>query len=241
MELMRLQKFLSSAGVCSRRKGEEYIEKGFVKVNGKTVNTPGIKVDPENDLVEVNGKKVAIQETSIYIALNKPVNYETTCKKSKGKIVLDIVKIPERIYPVGRLDKDSEGLILMTNDGKLHHRLSHPSFEHEKEYDVTTENPLSDKALKQMAGGMRLKEFKTMPCIIRRLSPDSFNIILKEGKNRQIRKMVEHTGNEVIKLKRKRITNIRLGGLRTGQWRHLSQKEVKDLMNIIFKKRAAEN
>ena len=241
MELMRLQKFLSSAGVCSRRKGEEYIEKGLVSVNGKTVITPGTKVDPEKDRVEFNGKKVSIKAITIYIALNKPVSYETTCKKGRGKIVLDIVKIPERIYPVGRLDKDSEGLILLTNDGRLHHRLSHPSFEHEKEYDVTTKKQIPDKDLKTMAGGMRLKEFKTMPCKIKRLSPDSFAITLKEGKNRQIRKMVEHTGNEVVKLKRQRITNIKLGGLQTGKWRHLSEKEVKDLMRIIFKKGTATN
>ncbi len=236
MELMRLQKFLSSAGVCSRRKGEEFIEKGFVKVNGKTVNTPGTKIDPDNDHVEVNGKKATIKDINIYIALNKPVNYETTCKRTRGKIVLDIVKIPERIYPVGRLDKDSEGLILLTNDGRLHHRLSHPSFEHEKEYEVTTKKRITDQAIAKMADGMRLKEFQTMPCKIKRLSPDSFNIILKEGKNRQIRKMVEFTNNEVIKLRRKRITNIKLGQLQTGKWRHLSKKEVKDLISIIFNK-----
>ncbi len=168
------------------------------------------------------------------------MNYETTCKRTRGKIVLDIVKIPERIYPVGRLDKDSEGLILLTNDGRLHHRLSHPSFEHEKEYEVTTKKRIPDQAIAKMAGGMRLKEFQTMPCKIERLSPDSFNIILKEGKNRQIRKMVEFTGNEVLKLKRKRITNIKLGQLQTGKWRHLSEKEIKDLISIIFKKRSTK-
>ncbi len=241
MELMRLQKFLSSAGVCSRRKGEEYIEKGFVKVNGKTVNTPGTKVDPSKDKVEVKGKKVSIKSKNIYIALNKPVNYETTCKKSRGKIVLDIVKIPERVYPVGRLDKDSEGLILLTNDGRVHHRLSHPSYEHEKEYEVTAKNRITDTDLKKMADGLQLKEFKTMPCKIRRLTPDSFNIVLKEGKNRQIRKMVEHTGNEVARLKRRRITNIKLGQLKTGKWRYLSENEIKGLMKIIFKKTGEKN
>lgn len=234
MELMRLQKFLAAAGVCSRRKGEELIQKGLVKVNGVVVATPGTKVNPLNDSVEYNGKEVKIKSEDIYIALNKPVNYETTCKKNKGKIVLELVKIPSRIYPVGRLDKDSEGLILLTNDGRIHHGLSHPSFEHEKEYVVTVKKRLSGEDLNKMASGMILEEFSTMPCVIRRISPNSFNIILKEGKNRQIRKMVEDIGNRVVKLRRVRISNIRLGSLQPGKWRYLSDTEKRTLLDTLF-------
>lgn len=238
MELMRLQKFLAAAGVCSRRKGEEFIQKGLVKVNGHIVTTPGTKVDSSKDSVEFGGKKVEIKKDYLYIALNKPVNYETTCKKTNGKIVLDIVKIPERIFPVGRLDKDSEGLILLTNDGRIHHLLSHPSFEHEKEYVVTAKKRVSDEELKQMADGMKLTEFTTYPCLVRRISPNSFNIVLKEGKNRQIRRMVEGVGNEVVKLQRIRISNIRLGALAPGKWRYLSGPEEKKLLDTLFSGKA---
>lgn len=234
MEVMRLQKFLAAAGVCSRRKGEELIQKGLVTVNGSVVSTPGTKVDPSSDTIEFNGERVEIKKDYLYIALNKPVNYETTCKKTDGKIVLDIVKVPERIYPVGRLDKDSDGLILLTNDGRIHHRLSHPSFEHEKEYVVKTKKRLSDRDLSTMGGGMKLKEFSTSPCSIKRLSPSSFNIVLKEGKNRQIRRMVEGVGNEVVKLTRMRISTIRLGALRSGSWRYLSEPEKKQLLDTLF-------
>lgn len=234
MELMRLQKFLAAAGVCSRRKGEELIQKGLVKVDGVVVTTPGTKVNPLNDSVEYNGKEIKIKSEDIYIALNKPINYETTCKKSNGKIVLDLVKVPSRIYPVGRLDKDSEGLILLTNDGRIHHALSHPSFEHEKEYVVTTKKKISGNDLSKMADGMTLEEFSTMPCVIRRISPNSFNIVLKEGKNRQIRKMVEGVGNRVVKLRRVRISNIRLGALQSGKWRYLSETEKRTLLDTLF-------
>lgn len=234
MELMRLQKFLAAAGVCSRRKGEELIQKGLVKVNGTVVTTPGTKVNSLNDSVEYNGTEIKIKSEAIYIALNKPVSYETTCKKNKGKIVLDLVKIPSRIYPVGRLDKDSEGLILLTNDGRIHHGLSHPSFEHEKEYVVTVRKRLSAEDLNKMASGMTLEEFSTMPCVIRQISPNSFNILLKEGKNRQIRKMVEGISNRVVKLCRVRISNIRLGSLQPGKWRYLSETEKRTLLDTLF-------
>lgn len=234
MGLMRLQKFLSAAGACSRRKGEEFIQQGRIKVNGKVVTSPGTKVDSSTDLVEMNGKKLKIKEKNLYIALNKPVNYETSCKRGRGKIVLDIVKTSERVYPVGRLDKDSEGLILLTNDGRIHHRLSHPSFEHEKEYSVTVKRTITDTELKKMAKGMILDDFSTMPCLIRRLSKNKFKIVLKEGKNRQIRKMVEGVGNEVVKLKRIRISNIRLESLGTGKWRYLSHQEKRELLQNLF-------
>jgi 23S rRNA pseudouridine2605 synthase/23S rRNA pseudouridine2604 synthase len=233
MEPMRLQKFLSAAGVCSRRKGEELIAAGAVTVNGKPVDGPGLKVDPSKDVILVHGVRVTVSDHLVYIALNKPVDCECTCRKKNERIVTDLVDIPQRIYPVGRLDKDSEGLILLTNDGRVHHTLSHPSFEHEKEYVVTVRRRPSDRDLKTMAAGMTLSEYTTRPCRIRRISDNTFSIVLKEGKNRQIRRMVEAIGNEVVRLKRIRISHIRLDRLKTGKWRYLLPDEVVELMAIL--------
>lgn len=235
MTQMRLQKFLSTAGVCSRRKGEEWIAKGDIAVNGQVVTTPGVRVDPDTDTVSVRGRVVKITQSDVYIALNKPVRFESTCKneKSRERTVLDLVDLPQRIYPVGRLDKDSQGLILLTNDGRIHHRLSHPSFEHEKEYVVGVKAVLSEEDLSSMAGGMTLPEFNTQPCKIKRIDPKTFSIILKEGKNRQIRKMVAARNNEVRFLKRIRIAHIRLGTLTSGAWRHLTATELTLLLKSL--------
>lgn len=235
MAQMRLQKFLSTAGVCSRRKGEEWIAKGDIAVNGQVVTTPGTQVDPDTDTIAVRGRVVRLSEDHVYIALNKPVRYESTCKndKSRERTVLDLVNVPQRVYPVGRLDKDSQGLILLTNDGRIHHRLSHPSFEHEKEYVVGAKTDLSDDDLAAMARGMHLSEFETQPCRIKRIDPKTFSIILKEGKNRQIRKMVSALNNEVRFLNRIRIAHIRLGALKPGAWRHLTAKELSLLLKSV--------
>ena len=144
--------------------------------------------------------------------------------------MLDLIDIPERIFPVGRLDKDSTGLLILTNDGALHHRLSHPSFDHEKEYDVFVSKPISDGALRRIAAGMPLLGAKTRPAEIKRISSKHFRMILKEGKNRQIRRMVRKVGNQVTRLKRLRVSNIRLGRLPEGSWRYLTEKEQKTLL-----------
>ncbi|MBW2661517.1 MAG: rRNA pseudouridine synthase [Deltaproteobacteria bacterium] len=233
MVLIRLQKFLSMAGCCSRRHGEKHITDGLVKVNGKVVNELGTKVDPEKDRVEINGKPVAIKQDMVYIALNKPMGYVTSCNQPGDKIVLDLIDISGRVYPVGRLDKDSTGLLLLTNDGELHHRLSHPSFDHEKEYEVTVAKPLTDKALLNMAQGMPIMGTKTRPAEIKRISLKQFRIVLKEGKNRQIRRMAGKTGNGVIQLNRIRIANIKLGRLARGKWRYLTEKEKDALLKGI--------
>ena len=209
--IMRLQKFLSTAGFCSRRHGEELITSGRVKVNGIVVKELGTKIDPENDIVEVGGNRIEAKNDLIYIALNKPKGYVTTCSRERGKIVLDLVDIPARVYPIGRLDKDSSGLLLLTNDGRLHNILSHPSFDHEKEYEVVLSRPVADEALDKMASGIQLSEGRTRPAQIKRISSDKFRIVLKEGRNRQIRRMVEKVGNRVKELKRIRISNIKLG------------------------------
>jgi len=227
---MRLQKFLSSAGVCSRRKGEELIVAGRVVVNGGVIDALGTKIDPDQDRVEVDGKAIRPAHRLIYIALNKPKDYVTSCSHPGHKVVVDLVDISERIYPVGRLDKDSTGLLLLTNDGRIHHRLSHPSFDHEKEYDVSVTRPISDGALKKMSGGMPLMGTRTRPARITRISFRRFRIVLQEGKNRQIRRMVRKVGNEVTRLQRDRFAGIKLGNLAPGKWRYLSQSEIESLL-----------
>ena len=229
MERVRLQKFLSMAGFCSRRKGEVYITPGKVAVNGRTVTELGTKIDPLNDQVEVDGQELHYQEDFIYIALNKPKGYITSCEQNDEPIVLDLIDIPQRIYPVGRLDKESTGLLLLTNDGELHHRLLHPSFDHEKEYIVTTALPISAKALAGMQAGMFIQGEKTRPAKIKQFSSHRFMIQLKEGKNRQIRRMVRKLRNHVTRLKRVRVAGIHLGDLPEGSWRRLTKKEVKSL------------
>jgi 23S rRNA pseudouridine2605 synthase/23S rRNA pseudouridine2604 synthase len=227
---VRLQKFLSAAGVCSRRRGEELIRAGRVQVNGRIVAALGVKIDPQNDQVSVDGRPVAAEQRTLYIALNKPRGYVTSCRHAGKKIVLELVDVPERIYPVGRLDKDSTGLLLLTNDGRLHLRLSHPSFDHEKEYEVVVERPIPDGALRRMAEGMPILNTRTRPAVVTRLDERRFRIVLKEGRNRQIRRMVRRLGNEVVELKRTRVASIRLGRLAEGAWRYLDEKEVEALL-----------
>lgn len=230
MPMVRLQKFLSAAGVCSRRRGEDLIRAGRVTVNGQVAAELGAKVDPDKDRVSVDGQPVTPQQRMVYIALNKPRGYVTSCRHAGKKIVLELVNVAERIYPVGRLDKDSTGLLLLTNDGRLHLKLSHPSFDHEKEYDVIVERPISDGALRRMAEGMPVLDTRTRPAVVTRLGERAFRIVLKEGRNRQIRRMVRRLGNEVVELKRTRVAFVRLGRLAEGAWRHLRAEEVEALL-----------
>jgi len=233
MAEMRLQKFLSRAGICSRRKGEEYIKAGWVKVNGKIVTELGVKVDPEQDAVEVDSDAIRSDSAPIYIALNKPRGYVSSCHQQNEKIVLDLLDISERVYPVGRLDKDSTGLLLLTNDGRLHHRISHPSFNHEKEYEVTVDKPLPEGALRKLAKGLPMMGTRTRPARVKRISSRRFRIVLLEGKNKQIRRMVRKVGNQVVDLKRIRIANIELASLAPGSWRHLAAKEKDELLRSL--------
>ena len=230
MTMMRLQKWLSAAGVCSRRQGESLINQGRVSVNGIQVLTLGTKIDPAKDKVEVDGRPVGRNGQMIYIALNKPEGYVTSCRHSGEKVVVELVDIPQRIYPIGRLDKDSTGLLLLTNDGRLHHHLSHPSFDHEKEYEVVVDRPIADEALQSMAAGLVLEGSRTRPARVSRRSAKKFRIVLQEGRNRQIRRMTAHLGYRVIQLKRIRMANVRLGSLPVGGWRHLSQVERRKLL-----------
>jgi 23S rRNA pseudouridine2605 synthase/23S rRNA pseudouridine2604 synthase len=184
-------------------------------------------------MVEADGKVIHLNQKLVYIALNKPKDYVTSCNQNGQKVVLDLVDVPERIYPVGRLDKDSTGLLLLTNDGRLHHILSHPSFDHEKEYIVTLAKPIPDGALNHMARGLPMMGTKTRAARVKRISARRFRIVLQEGKNKQIRRMVRKVGNQVADLKRIRIANIKLGRLPQGAWRHLTKTELKRLLQVV--------
>jgi len=204
-----------------------------VTVNGEPVTVLGTRVDPGHDQVRVDGQPASIKADNVYIVLNKPEGYVTSCDHPGEKIVLDLVDINRRIFPVGRLDKDSSGLLLLTDDGRIHHRLSHPSFDHEKEYDVTVDKPLTAGALEKMARGVALKGTRTRSARIKRVSPARFKITLQEGRNRQVRRMVRKVGGRVIRLNRVRVAHIRLGKLKTGQWRYLSDVERKRLLEFV--------
>jgi 23S rRNA pseudouridine2605 synthase/23S rRNA pseudouridine2604 synthase len=229
---MRLQKFLAHAGICSRRKAESFILEGRVRVNGVNITTLGTQVDPQKDQVMFDSKRVHPPKASegyTYIAVNKPRGVITSCSQKNARIILDLVPIKKRVYPIGRLDKDSVGLVLLTDDGELHNRLSHPSHNHEKEYLVKTVSPCPDKALKAMAEGMIIEGVKTRKAAVKRIAENEFKIILKQGRNRQIRKMVAQSNNKVDTLKRIRMANINLGNLKESNWRYLTALEIKEL------------
>ncbi len=223
------------SGYCSRRHAETLIVDGKVSVNGEVASQLGSKVNPESDKVVVEGNPIAIEEHLIYIALNKPLGYVTSCDHPGEKIVLDLVNVRERVYPVGRLDKDSTGLLLLTNDGKLHLRLTHPSFDHEKEYAVSVAEPIPRGALAAFEKGLKILGTKTRPALVKFVSPTSFKIVLKEGRNRQIRRMVRKVGNRVTELKRIRVANVRLGNLPEGKWRYLTDAEKNRLLANVPK------
>jgi pseudouridine synthase len=234
-EKIRLQKYLSQSGICSRRKGEEYIEKGLIRVNGQ-IATLGMSIDPSIDKVELSEEEIKAVEKLVYYKLNKPRGIVTTCAQDDQRSILDIIDIPERVFPVGRLDKDTTGLILMTNDGRLANYLMHPKYEHQKEYVVETFWPISDEELVKMSEGVEILWKLTNKSPITRYSSGSFSIILTEWRNRQIRRMVEVVWHKVKKLKRIRIENILLGDLPIGRYLHLSKKELEDLWTHLWLK-----
>ena len=221
---MRLNKFISESGKASRRGADKLIEEGRVFVNGRRAKI-GSQVNP-GDEVKVDGNTLFIAPRSnVYIALNKPVGItSTTEKKVKGNIV-DLVNYPERIFHIGRLDKDSEGLILLTNDGDIVNEILRSEGEHEKEYIVSVDKPITQEFVDNMSKGVKILGTTTLPCEVEELSKYDFKIILTQGLNRQIRRMCEELGYNVYRLQRLRIMNVELGNLPVGQWRYLSKKE----------------
>ena len=231
-ETMRLQKYMSQAGICSRRKAEEYITRGLVMVNGEKA-TLGQSVNPKEDEIIINDKIIEERSELVYYKLNKPRDIITTCKQDGESSILDVVDIPERVFPIGRLDKETTGLILLTNDGRLSNYLMHPRYEHEKEYAVEIYGRIEDSELEDMRQGVMVLGKLTKPAVITRLSSGKFAIVLTEGRNRQIRRMVESVGHTVKKLKRIRIENIMLGDLEEGEYKPLNKTELQGLFTKL--------
>lgn len=227
-EQIRLNKFLSDAGYCSRREADRLVEQGVVKVNGKTA-VMGQKVTI-NDSIMVKGKNISREEEQILIALNKPVGIECTTDLNNPDNIVDFINFDKRIYPIGRLDKNSQGLILLTNDGSIVNNILKGSNYHEKEYVVKVDKPVTDDFIKKMSTGVRILDQVTRPCKVAKVKKHVFNIVLTQGLNRQIRRMCGELGYNVQKLKRIRIMNIELGNLPVGQYRKVTDSELKELM-----------
>lgn len=234
----RLQKYLAECGVASRRKCEEYIKCGFVKVNGKVVNELGTKIIPETDIVEMNGKKI-VKENKVYILLNKPVGYVTTVTDERErKTVMDLLEgVNEKVVPVGRLDMFTSGLLLLSNDGDFIYKVTHPKHETTKTYIVKTRGIPSEGDLEKLRHGVKIEEYITSPAKVELLLKDNTNNIARiliqihEGRNRQVRKMCESIGLSVIALKREGVGNLTCEGVNKGEWRYLTSKEVEEIMN----------
>ena len=227
----RLQKYMARCGIASRRKAEEIILQGHVKVNGIIVKELGSKVDPEKDEITVYGKIIYEKEEHIYIKLYKPEGYITTVKDQfNRKTVLDLINIKERIYPIGRLDYDTSGLLLLTDDGDLANKLMHPKYRIFKTYEVELKGSIKKESINILRKGVLIDGYKTAPAKVKLLKQTQNNtsvqISIHEGKNRQVRKMFEAVGNKVIKLKRISFGNIGLGQLKPGQWKYLTVDEV---------------
>lgn len=242
---IRLQKFLAENGVASRRKSEELIERGKVKVNGHPAFL-GDKVDPKRDLVTVSGERIVpVSSGNIYIMLNKPRGYVTTMSDEMGrKCVAELIEdIEERLFPVGRLDRDSEGLLLFTNDGEFANMMTHPSMHISKTYRVTVKPAATEEQLVELSSGVVIDGKKTLPASIQVLSGDSSRSVLQitihEGRNRQIRKMCESVGLETVRLKRISIGALKLGGLSVGTYRELKKEEVAALKRSAQKAKSA--
>ena len=235
---IRLNKYLASAGVASRRKCDELITLGKVKVNGKVITKLGLQIDADKDEIEFEGTIVYPAEKKLYIVLNKPVGFVSTVKDEHDrKTVIDLLPIEERVFPVGRLDYDSTGVLLLTNDGALSHRLTHPSYEIEKTYYVLLDRVITAKDLYHIEHGILLDGKKTHPCKASQVrvydNCSLLSISIHEGRNRQIRRMFETLEYEVQELDRIRFANIDLTGLKRGEWRHLSKSEVTKLKQIV--------
>lgn len=238
--MMRLNKFLSGSGVASRRKCDELISLGLVKVNGKIVTELGTVINERKDKVEYDGKEISLPSSLIYIKLNKPKGYACTAKDEFGrKTIYDLIDTEERIFSIGRLDYDTEGLILLTNDGDFANKITHPSFHIEKEYRVNIEGEIKESELAVLRKGVVVDGNRMPTARVKKIMYDNnvtkLSVIIDEGQNRQIRRMFEAIGKSIKMLKRVRIMNVGLGGLKRGEYRDLTQQELSSLMRAICK------
>ena len=233
MEEVRLQKYLADCGIASRRKCEEYIKQGKVQVNGKVVTELGTKINPKRDKIKFQNKEIVEKRKLVYILLNKPIGYVTTVDDQFNRdTVLDLVKVKERIVPVGRLDMYTSGALILTNDGDFVYKVTHPKHEIEKTYTVTLKGIIQNDEVEKLRKGVQIEDYTTKPAKIKILKTDKeknisrLEIIIHEGKNRQVRKMCEAVGKKVLALHRSKIGTIGVKDLELGKWRYLSSKEI---------------
>lgn len=226
MEEIRINKFIASSGVCSRRNADNIILEGRVTVNGQVTTELGTRIT-SSDKVEVDGKIINLEENKLYIMLNKPKGYVTTSKEQFNRpSVLDLIDVRERVFSVGRLDMDSEGLILLTNDGDFANEIIHPTKHVSKKYEVELKKPILNGEIDQLRQGVNIGGYTTRPALVEKINDKKLIIIIQEGKNRQVRKMCEAVGNKVISLKRVAIGNLALGNLKVGKYKFLCKEEI---------------
>lgn len=230
-ESIRINKYISEKGLCSRREADELIRQGRVTINNEKAEM-GSKVYP-GDVVKLGGKSLRPKERPVYLAFNKPAGIVCTTDQKEKNNIIDLINFPKRIFPVGRLDKESEGLIFLTSDGDIVNKILRAGNNHEKEYIVTVNKPITEGFIESMSNGVRILGTVTKKCKAAQMSKYMFRIILTEGMNRQIRRMCEVFDYEVVKLKRVRIMNVTLGSLPIGQWRHLTSDELKIINKLI--------
>lgn len=242
MEEVRLQKYLAECGIASRRKCEEYIEQGKVEVNGEIVIELGTKINPQKDKVKFEGKEVKENNKLVYILLNKPIGYVTTTDEQFGRDkVLDLVKVKERVVPVGRLDMYTSGALILTNDGDFVYKVTHPKHEITKTYTVTIKGIIKSEEVEKLREGVDIEGYITKPAKVKILKTDTeknisrLEIIIHEGKNRQVRRMCEAIGKRVIALHRSKIGKISVKDIELGKWRYLKSEEVKEILNLSHK------
>lgn len=238
MEEIRLQKYLAEAGIASRRKGEELIQQGKVKVNNVIITELGTKINPEKDKIEYEGKTITREDKKVYILLNKPIGYVTTAKDQFNRdSVLDLVKVKQRIVPVGRLDMYTSGALLLTNDGDFVYQVTHPKHEIEKTYTVTIKGMITKTTIEILKNGVKIEDYVTRPAKVKILKIEEdknqsrLEITIHEGKNRQIRKMCEAVGHKVLALHRSKIAGIGVKELPLGKWRYLSENEINQMLS----------
>lgn len=231
--MIRINKYIANCGVCSRRKADQLILNGKVKINGVIIRDLGISIDENIDKVSVDGKDLSLEDKNVYIMMNKPVGYVTTNNEQLGrKCTTDLIHENVRVFPIGRLDMDSEGLLLFTNDGYFSNSLMHPKNKVKKVYIAKLNRKITDDKIEQLKKGVDIGDYVTMPADVKRITSNVIEITISEGKNRQIRRMCEAVGLRVLKLKRIKIGNLEIGQLPVGKYRYLTRKE---LINIRYK------